>query len=791
MPSVRFIDPFFTRKNPSTNGLVDVAEELVDRGWDVEVFSHTLEPKLVDRVLHRRLPKVNLPFGLSAWVYFVIYHWHGLLDLLRHRPQAETTVSTGFMYLPAELATVHFSHFNFFKSICLHGLKSQGLARTALVSAPGILSELLFLWNPWKTRLLPVSAAVVSDMESFAAPWKRVSLLPNQAIHERFFPAYRKEFRVQARREHGIRESETVLLFASAGHHFRKGFLLAVEAVSLLRARGLSVRFLVVGGQQATLKRIQGQIRRKHADFENWIIFTGSVDNPEFHFAAADAMFFPSLSEAFSLVEIEAAALGLPLYLTAHHGSEMILRDGENGRLLPWDIPGMADVLEKEIRSGRMRFTDGSTGRALSKNEYFDEWLKQLAPDSGLAAAATLLPKKPKLMLIGHTYMISSNREKALHLAAYFEVRVCTCDSRGWKVLGKEVVDENPPAHEDAYELRRLNRWPRWQDYTKIAFLGLQAEMTDFQPDIVLVENEPWSLLRWQARVTSWIFAPSARFAEFTWENVERPGIKGRVLKLFYLAAAVTGGRLICGNVNARNNCIAAGFPEEETTVAAQLGISLEDHPPASPVEREAWRTTLGWPHNSKVIGFCGRLVEEKGLIELVESTMELRKNHPNLRLAIVGDGVLRPRLEAMDPHGQWLQVLPAVRHREVPAFLSKLDIFVLPSKPMIDGDGQVWEEQFGHVLIEAMASGVLTLGSDSGAIPEVLNDPTVTFRHGDPTHMASMIDYWLTHDQEHESKIASQRTQCASRWTHEAIARSYAEFLDGLPPLDRSRRCS
>ncbi|NJM37493.1 MAG: glycosyltransferase family 4 protein [Akkermansiaceae bacterium] len=384
----------------------------------------------------------------------------------------------------------------------------------------------------------------------------------------------------------------------------------------------------------------------------------------------------------------------------------------------------------------------------------------------------------PKLMLIGHTYMIAVNREKALHLAKHFEVRVCTCDSKDWQVLGTEVADSHPPNHEAAYQLRRLTRWPRWQDYTKIAFKGLLGEMADFRPDIVLVENEPWSLLRWQARFASWLAAPRAEFAEFTWENVERPGFRGRLLKLFYLAAGVTGGRLICGNANARDICVAAGFPATETMVAAQLGVSLGDHPPASPSEREAWRTSLGWPSNSTVLGFCGRLVEEKGLLELAEATLSLRENHPGLRLAIVGEGVLRSRLEAMDPQGEWLKVLPAVQHREIPAFLNKLDIFVLPSKPMKNANGEVWEEQFGHVLIESMACGVLTLGSNSGAIPEVLSDDSVTFHHSDPEHLAATIRSWLHDDHQRRLKAESQKNDCIRKWTHESVARQYYNFL-------------
>ena len=383
MPSIRFIEPSFTRNNPSTNGLVDVVRELAVRGWTVEVFSHDLDPSLIGAVIHRQAPRFNLPFGLAAWIYFYFYQWQGLVDKLRQRPCADITVATGFMYLPADLATVHFSHFDYLKAIWLHGRKSPALLANIILAFPGFLSEVLFLWNPWRTRLLPVSDSVAADLRLFAARWKCIQVLPNQINADRFFPAYREQTRAPARQVHGFGDAETVLLFASAGHHFRKGFFTAVEAIARLRARGLAVRLLVVGGREASLERLRRRLRRSHPDFADWMVFTGSVTNPEFHFAAADALFFPSLCEAFSLVEIEAAALGLPLYLTSHHGSEMILHDGENGRLLPWDIAGMVDMLEQEIRSGKMRFTNGSTGRALSKGAYLQAWLEQLTSGSG------------------------------------------------------------------------------------------------------------------------------------------------------------------------------------------------------------------------------------------------------------------------------------------------------------------------------------------------------------------------------------------------------------------------
>jgi L-malate glycosyltransferase len=388
------------------------------------------------------------------------------------------------------------------------------------------------------------------------------------------------------------------------------------------------------------------------------------------------------------------------------------------------------------------------------------------------------MTSKPRLMLIGHTYGLEVNREKALHLATHFDVRVCTCDLEGWKVLGREVTDTHSPGHESAYNLKRLRRWPRWQDYTKIAFRGLQAEIADFRPDIVLVENEPWSWLRWQARWSSWRVVPKAKFAEFTWENVERSGFKGWVLQRIYQVAAATGGLIICGNQEARRLCIQAGFPEHEAIVAPQLGISIDDHPHATSSEREEWRLNFGWDANATVLGFCGRLVEEKGLLELVEATKLLREKYPNLYLVIVGEGELRKILEAQDSSGNWLKVLPSVPHEAIPSFLNKLDFFILPSKPLKTNDGRVWEEQFGHVLIEAMACGTLTLGSDSGAIPEVLDDPSVTFKHSDVSDLANRIEYWLSDQSLRRAKAEEQREQSSQKWTHEAIAQIYLSIL-------------
>ncbi len=380
-------------------------------------------------------------------------------------------------------------------------------------------------------------------------------------------------------------------------------------------------------------------------------------------------------------------------------------------------------------------------------------------------------------MLIGHTYSVEINREKALYLANYFNVIVCTIDLEGWKVFGRESKDISTATHEGVYELRRLLRWPAWQDHTKIFLKGLRQEMAQFRPDVILVENEPWSLMRWQARLTSWITCPKATFAEFSWENVRRAGLKGFIVNLFYKAAAATTDIVIGGNRAAGNLYLDAGLNPERLHIDGQLGVNEADFPIASLEEKQSWRVDQGWAADDFVIGFCGRLVEEKGVLELAQAIHSLRTDFPHLRLALLGSGTLEAKLAQMDSSGCWLRILPPVPHHQVYTFLNKLDVFVLPSKPLKQ-EGRFWEEQFGHVLIEAITAGALTIGSDSGAIPEVINDDRMIFQHSSPDAIVAILSQILANQSQHKQLSKQQRSACLAHWSHAELASRYAGIL-------------
>jgi glycosyltransferase involved in cell wall biosynthesis len=161
------------------------------------------------------------------------------------------------------------------------------------------------------------------------------------------------------------------------------------------------------------------------------------------------------------------------------------------------------------------------------------------------------------------------------------------------------------------------------------------------------------------------------------------------------------------------------------------------------PALRDQGRGELNLPPNALVIGYAGKLVEEKGLRTLWRAFAEIALEHDDVHLALAGGGPLKGELLAeAERSGLASRLhLPGVIHNDhLPAYMNALDVFVLPSETRPN-----WREQFGRVLVEAMACGVPVIGSDSGEIPEVVGDAGLLFPEGDVFALAGHLRSLLT----------------------------------------------
>jgi glycosyltransferase involved in cell wall biosynthesis len=146
------------------------------------------------------------------------------------------------------------------------------------------------------------------------------------------------------------------------------------------------------------------------------------------------------------------------------------------------------------------------------------------------------------------------------------------------------------------------------------------------------------------------------------------------------------------------------GVPSTKVSVVSN-GVDLDAFQDAIP----KWG-----PRNGKVIGYVGRLTEEKGAFDLVEAMPRVLAGIPDARAVLVGEGVGREALEERISRlgiGQSIKLQGAVAHSEMPSVYASFDILALPSH----GEGMPM------CVLEGMASGCAVIATRVGGIPALI----------------------------------------------------------------------
>lgn len=161
-----------------------------------------------------------------------------------------------------------------------------------------------------------------------------------------------------------------------------------------------------------------------------------------------------------------------------------------------------------------------------------------------------------------------------------------------------------------------------------------------------------------------------------------------------------------------RNRLLASGLKESHSAVV-HSGIDTDRFKPLDTDHQLAG--TYGIDKSAhKVFGIVARLSEEKGHQYLLRAFQQVLVQEPNARLLIIGDGPLMDELTELH---QSLELQETViftgAQRNIPAFLSILDVFVLAST----------RESFPLAAREAMAAGRAVIAPNIGGCPEVVDD--------------------------------------------------------------------
>ena len=302
------------------------------------------------------------------------------------------------------------------------------------------------------------------------------------------------------------------------------------------------------------------------------------------------------------------------------------------------------------------------------------------------------------------------------------------------------------------------------------------------RPDVLHIDEESFNLATFQAMRLG--VALGARCCFYNYANIDRfyPPPFGLFERYSFRHATHA---LAC-NQDAAVIIRRHGYAGP-LTIVPQFGVDPELFRPAGDGERLSaigyrlerfapLRPAIGYQPPSFTVGYLGRLVPEKGVLDLLEALAGLP---PGIRLRLVGDGSQRPAIErriAQLGLQARVALLPAVGSTMVPDAMRALDALVLPSRTTPS-----WKEQFGRVLIEAMSCGVPVVGSSSGEIPYVIGDAGLVFPEGDVAALRAQLAR-LAADPALRTQLARLgRERVLAHYTQAAIARRHVAVYQAM----------
>jgi glycosyltransferase involved in cell wall biosynthesis len=384
-------------------------------------------------------------------------------------------------------------------------------------------------------------------------------------------------------------------------------------------------------------------------------------------------------------------------------------------------------------------------------------------------------PNRLSICVISHASVVATNQALWAHLADHYPIELALLAPRMWRGLDGRGLKLILWAGLEG-RVRPMTVFPRGHPNLHW-WWGLGGQLASLRPNLVFLDEEPYSLAAWQTLCA--LRRLPAALVIYAKQNLCKPlppplrSIEKQALaRADWLVAVEEGARVVL----LRKGCTAP--------------VSLLPHPidtalyrPASGAQGRARLGLAGF-----VIGYVGRLVPQKGVLDLLEAARALRaRGVGRFSLLLVGDGPQRPQLEAYAAAYLPGQVVfaGAVPHSEVPAYYNCMDVLVLPSRTT-----RSWQEQFGRVLLEAQACGVPVVGSDSGAIPRCIEMTAgLVFPEGDVGRLAEALERLLRDPAQRQDLARRGRERVLASFAVEAVAARLYDICRAAWDRWRSRR--
>jgi glycosyltransferase involved in cell wall biosynthesis len=347
-----------------------------------------------------------------------------------------------------------------------------------------------------------------------------------------------------------------------------------------------------------------------------------------------------------------------------------------------------------------------------------------------------------RVLRIAHSSLTPAlrQRERAL-VRCYPEVKLEVVTTKRWREAEMEV-DATP---DDLFPVRTAGSYLS-KHINLFAYdpRPIIRALREHRPDLVDLGHEPYSVACAEVLTLCRWFAPDVPIVMQANQNILHnypPPFNWLEQRAFRrVAAAYACSETVVEVLRAK------GFTKPAPIVPFGVDTAAFRLPPATRERSDGPLT----------IGFVGRMLPGKGLDLLAQALEKLKGER--WQLLVVGEGPEREEFEqALRAAALWhrAEFTGAIDFAHVPESFHRMDVMVIPTNTT-----KRIREQFGRVIVEAMASGVPVIGSTCGAIPEVIDTAGLIFPEGDADALAGALRRMLTDEALRAQLSAAGRTR-------------------------------
>jgi glycosyltransferase involved in cell wall biosynthesis len=366
-----------------------------------------------------------------------------------------------------------------------------------------------------------------------------------------------------------------------------------------------------------------------------------------------------------------------------------------------------------------------------------------------------------KLVVVSHPCVEPVNQDLYARVQALTGWDVTIVLPRRWKTeYGRRSAERWPAFHGDLVPLRAV---PQGNIPLHVYLAAMRRRLRELRPDVVYVHNEPYAAATFQV-VRAALSLDGVAIGVYSAQNLAKryPWPLSRWERSVYAHADFA-------------------LPVTAEVAGVLRGKGYEGHIEVMPlpVDTERFRPAAAGQASTRpfTAGYVGRLAQEKGVDTLLEALPLM--DDAEARLLIAGDGPERNSLVAaaqrngLENRITWAGYVP---HDAVAETYRAMDVLVVPSRTVPS-----WKEQFGRVVVEALACGVPVIASDSGELPNLVEQTGGgwLFREGDSADLARVIGAVRTESARAASVAGRGRESVAKMFSADGVARKFVAVCE------------